>query len=43
MRSYEQAVRDAGFTAATSEDPTGGHEWLERAVTAVPDWFDQNP
>jgi len=40
MRAYEQKLTEQGLEVASEVSAEAGHEWLEAAVTRVPDWFD---
>ena len=42
MRAYEQQLKDQGLTVDTEVNAEAGHEWLEAAVTRVPQWFDDH-
>lgn len=42
MRAYEAKLVDGGFGVETEVNAEAGHEWLEAAVTRVPDFFDRN-
>lgn len=43
MRAYEQKLSEQGLEGSSEVSAEGGHEWLEAAVTRVPDWFDAHP
>ena len=39
MIQYGNALEADGVEVNTILDENAGHEWLQDAVTAVPDWF----
>ncbi|MBL8956937.1 MAG: hypothetical protein JNK82_39555 [Myxococcaceae bacterium] len=40
MRAYEAQLTAQGLEVSAQVSATAGHEWLEAAVSRVPDWFD---
>src|SRR5690606_11295507 len=43
MRAYEAKLKEQGLEVDVHVEPTAGHEWLEAAITRIPDWFDEHP
>lgn len=43
MELYRDALLADGREVRTALDPRGSHEWLEIAVTEIPNWFNAHP